>query len=66
MRLNDKQKLYIRSMGKMLRVTAVFTNDDKANAYMARHRDEGVVAVFEPLVFLASLHDHGTVVKLDT
>jgi hypothetical protein len=59
MRLKDEQRVYVRSMGKALRVTAVFTSDDEANAYMAKHLDEGVVAQFGRFVLLANLHDRG-------
>lgn len=56
--LGETEMLYVRSMGKALRVTAIFTNDDAANARMAKV-DEGVVAVFGPFVLLANLHDKG-------
>ncbi len=59
MKLNGEQKLYVRSMGKLLRVTAIFASDDEANAYMERHRDEAVVACFGQLVFIANLYDRG-------
>jgi hypothetical protein len=64
MKLNPEQKLYVRSMGKMLRVTAMFDNDDAANAHMARGgNDDAVVAVFEPYVLLADKYDKGLTVK---
>ena len=56
--------IYVRSMGKLLRVTAMFTDTDKANAYMAG-ADEGVVACFGPYILLANLYDKGEVVKTD-
>ena len=59
MRLTDEQLLYVRSMGKALRVTAIHTSDAEANAYMGRHRDEGCVAVFGPFVLCANLYDQG-------
>lgn len=60
MKLQDHQTIYVRSMGKDLRVTAVFTNDDDANTYMEKNRDEGVIAVYGDVVFLANVYDHGT------
>ena len=65
MRLNpETQNLYVRSMGKLLRVTAIFTSDDDANAYMAK-KDEGVVACFGPYILLANMYDKGEVVITD-
>ncbi len=55
-----KMQLYVRSMGKLLAVTALFDNDDKANAYCETHADEGVVANGGGLVMVANLYDHGT------
>jgi len=46
-------------MGKVLRVTAIFTNDDDANDYMSKHKDEGVIAVVENFVFIANVYDNG-------
>lgn len=59
MKMVAEEVLYIRSMGKALRVTAMFLSDDEANAYMAKNKDEGVVAVFEGRVYLANLYDKG-------
>jgi hypothetical protein len=59
MKLKPEHMLYVRSMGKALRVTAIFTNHDEANTYMDTHRDEGCVAVFGSLVLLANLYDQG-------
>jgi len=59
MKLNKHQVLYVRSMRKLLRVTAIFTDDDEANAYMTKHREEAVVAVMAPFILIADVHDHG-------
>lgn len=59
-----KMQLYVRSMGKLLAVTALFDSDDSANAYCETHRDEGVVATGAGLVFLANLYDRGTRAEL--
>ena len=56
---NPNHKMYVSSMGKLLRVTACFTNDDEANAYMLKNKDEAVIAVFGDLILLANVHDKG-------
>lgn len=63
MKLNSEQKLYVRSMGKALSVTAIFTNDADANAFMAKNRDDAVVAVFGIFIFLAKVWDKGETIK---
>jgi hypothetical protein len=55
----DRHWLYVRSMGKALRVTAIYTSDTDANAYMATHPDQGCVAVLGPFILLANLYDQG-------
>ena len=57
MRLSETQVLHIRSMGKLIRVTAIFHSDDEANKYLESHKDEGVIATFAPYVFIANLYD---------
>ena len=60
MRLNrETQRLYVRSMGKMLRVTAIWPTDAEANADMERHTNDAVVAVFGPHILLADKYDDG-------
>ena len=59
MKLKPEHMLYVRSMGKALRVVAIFTSADESNRYMETHRDTGCVAEFGPYIFLANLHDHG-------
>lgn len=49
----------VRSMGKALRITALFKSDAEANAYMERNKDEGVIAEIDGVIFLANLHDKG-------
>lgn len=61
--LNEKQKLYVRSMGKLLRVTAIFTDDDAANEHMDKStNNDAVVAVFGGVVLLADKNDYGRTV----
>ncbi len=59
MKMKPDQILQIFSMGKRLRVTAIFHSDAEANAYMEKHQDEGVIAAFDPYVFLANVYDKG-------
>lgn len=59
-RSKAQEKIYLYSMGKRLRVTAMFTDVKDANAYMERHDDEGVIAELGPFIFLANLYDQGT------
>ncbi len=55
-------QLFVRSMGRLLRVTAMFDSSDEANAYMEKHKDQAVVAeipAYTPLILLANVHDKG-------
>jgi len=56
--LKDNQMLYVRSMGKLLRITAIFTTDDDANAHSAQSND-AVMAVFGPFILMADKGDKG-------
>lgn len=58
-RLAKQHTVYVRSMGKALRITAMFTSVDEANAYMENNTDEGVIAEIQGVIFLANLHDQG-------
>ena len=55
----DSDDLLIQIAGRRYRVTAVFSCDADANAYMTAHCDEGVIANHGPFVFLARLPDKG-------
>lgn len=59
MKLKETEILYVRTMGKAIRVTAVFDNDEDANKYMEKNRDEGLVAEFGELRLIANLYDKG-------
>jgi hypothetical protein len=59
MRLKDEQLFYIHSMGKRIRITAIFHDVNDTNAYLTSHKDEGVIAEFKPYVFVANLYDSG-------
>lgn len=61
---SDNEKLYIHSMGKALQVTAIFTDTETANKYMAKPGNmDGVIATFEPFIFLANISDKGLNLK---
>ena len=47
------ENLWLFSMGKRFRITAVFTTDAEANTHMETHKDEAVIACFGPFIFLA-------------
>ncbi len=57
------EKLWVYSMGKRFQITAIFTDLDESNAYMAmaNHRDESVIACFGPFIFLADRYMDVTV-----
>lgn len=49
-----------RTMGRAYAVTASFSTDDEANAYLADHPGEGVIAVADGKILIASRADQGT------
>ena len=57
--MKHDDQLHIRSMGKSIRVTAIFTDATEANDYMASHEEQACVAEFAPFVFLADKYDRG-------
>ncbi len=60
MKLAPHQRLYIDSdAGPRVRVTAIFSDADAANAHMEQHEDDAVIAVFGSYVMLASKLDKG-------
>jgi len=63
LRVPKEQTLYIRSMRKALKVTAIFQDLDAANEYMKNNRNEGCVAEFNGLILLANLYDRGTKIQ---
>ena len=56
--MSKDERLFIFSMGKRLRITAIFTDDDAANAHMAK-TDDAVIACHGPFIFLANKYDRG-------
>lgn len=67
-RLDDNEVLYIRAMGKALRVVAIAHSDDEANAFMEKHMPRtGVVACFGKgeryRVYMADMNDMGVKIE---
>jgi hypothetical protein len=58
--LNPDQVLYVQGgLGRLHRVTAIFSKIDAANTYMASAPGEAVIAVFDNFIFLARTDDNG-------
>jgi hypothetical protein len=57
--LTDDQTLYVRSMGKMLRVTWLAHDLDEANWIMEQDSRQALVAEFGPYLLLAEKWDLG-------
>lgn len=58
-------QLYVRSMGKVLRVTAVFSTVDECNEHCRKHPEQGVVAEMpEGPILLANIYDKGLPINL--
>jgi hypothetical protein len=54
------ERLLIRSMGKSLQITAIFTDTDEANVHIANNNNnDAVIAFFDPFIFLADKYDKG-------
>lgn len=58
-KIQESCDLYVRSMGKRLRVWEICTTDDEANERMAKDDRLAVVAVAGGLVLLAHKYDKG-------
>jgi len=58
-KLTDTEHLYIRSMGKALRVVAIAESIDAANEFMARNRGTALVACLGSLCLMADKNDNG-------
>lgn len=58
-----KVQLYVRSMGKALKVTAIALSEEAANLYCQQHDEAAVVAQIGPngnaLILLADKYDPG-------
>jgi hypothetical protein len=56
-------QLYVRSMGRMLKITGVFTDVDAANRHMERTNDALVAETPSGLLLLADKNDQGAKVS---
>ena len=52
-------KQYMNVNGLYYTVTAMFTDIDKANEYLANNVGEGVLSVSGELIYIAKLNDKG-------
>ena len=58
--LTDTEHLYIRSMGKLLRITAIYTDNQLANDHCLSTNDAVVAVLKGGLILLADKGDRGT------
>ncbi len=58
MKLNEEQNLYLKSMGKALRITGIFESIDDCNNHCSKCND-GVIAEFGKYIFTADIYDKG-------
>ncbi|TIX28862.1 hypothetical protein [Mesorhizobium sp.] len=59
-KLKPHERLRFSSMGKLFELTAWFADDNEANAYIANHPDEGVIAsTVDGLVLIANVRTDG-------
>ena len=59
-KMKPHENVRFASMGKLFQITAWFASDDAANAYLANHRDEGVIAsTNDGLVLIANIRSDG-------
>lgn len=58
MRIPKSVNLYVKSMGRYLRITAIFTNINKCNDY-CKGCDDGIVAVIGKDEFILTSNIYG-------
>ena len=58
MKLNENQCMYLRSMGKAVKITGIFTDEEATNKF-CEHTNNGVIAQFGKYIFTADLGDNG-------
>ncbi len=52
----NHETVWIKSMGKIFRLTAIAANDDAANEYMRKHPDEAVIACIGNYSLIANIY----------
>jgi hypothetical protein len=56
---NPEMRVYVASMGKLFRVTAIAQSDEEANEYCAGHDGQGVIAEDKSgLIYIADRYGH--------
>lgn len=56
-KLKPDENIWICSMGKKFRLTAIFQSVDETNDYCRKNRDVGVIAVAGGFIFVACLYE---------
>tara|TARA_R110000772_G_scaffold262220_1_gene381192 strand:+ start:398 stop:709 length:312 start_codon:yes stop_codon:yes gene_type:complete len=56
---NHISQFILKSMGKWLKVTGIFTSDEDANKWLENNKDNGVIACFDNIVITAHMYDKG-------
>ena len=51
--------IYINTLGRFVKVTAVFTDEEQANNYLKFHPNDGVIHEESGAIFMADINDEG-------
>jgi hypothetical protein len=62
--LNQDQPLFIHTFSRAIRVTAIFQSADEANQFMEINPEQGVLACYGPLIFVARNRDLGFKIEI--
>lgn len=62
--LSEGTQLYAYTLGRAVRISAVATSLEEVNKYLARNRNQSVIAQVNDVVFMAAYDDKGKKVKL--
>jgi len=57
--LEQDQPLFIHTFGRAIRITAVFLTADDTNHYLDSNPEQGILACYDPLIFVARNNDLG-------
>jgi len=62
--LNQDQPLFIHTFGRAIRVIAMFQSTDEANRFMKINPEQGVLACYGPMIFMAKTNDLGFKIEI--
>jgi hypothetical protein len=62
--LASDQPLYVHTLGRAIRVTAIFQSADEANGFMAAKPGQGVLACYSPFRYLALMSNIGFKIEM--